>query len=305
MPLIDIGDLSLWYDIVQGPRADPIATPAVMIQGLGMQATEWPETLIAELAATRRVILLDNRDAGLSQAFGPDIDPALTMEDFPGHGPLREPPPYTLREMAADVIGLLDALTIPTAHMVGFSMGGMIAQVLAAEAPSRVASLVGLMTSAGQAWIDSTPAADRMMRQSILFQPDRDRLIAEMLAAEEVYAGRSPLPSLASRRTAVCQSIARAYRPAGIWRQACAMRASGERAARLRAITAPVLMFHGEDDPVIALRQASLAKTVMPQTEFNELGATGHVLTEQNSEIVAPEINSFWRRHESSASRPC
>jgi pimeloyl-ACP methyl ester carboxylesterase len=296
MPLIDVGGLSLWYDIVQGPGADPDATPVLMIQGLGMQASEWPTTLIANLATERQVILVDNRDAGLSQLFGPATDPALTLDDFPSHRPLPKPARYALADMADDMSRLLAAIGVKRTHVVGFSMGGMIAQILAARAAPQVATLTGLMTSAGQAWLASTQAADRMMRRSILFEPDQDKLVAEMLAAEEIYAGRAPLADPELRRAATSQSLARAYRPAGIWRQACAMRAAGDRRALLRNIRSPVLMFHGEDDPVIDLRQASDVKSILPQTDFRELSAIGHILTEGIAEIMTPTIKKFWRK---------
>lgn len=298
MPLIDVGGVTLCYDTILGPTADPTATPVAMIQGLGMQLTEWPATLVNGLAAERPVILFDNRDAGLSQLFGPAVDPTLTMEDFPDHAPIRGNALYVLSDMAADVLCLLDALGIAKAHVIGFSMGGMIAQILAAQASPRVESLVGLMTSAGQAWLDCTKAADWMMRRSILFEPDRDRLVSQMLAAETVYAACSTLPDIDARHAAICQAITRAYRPAGIWRQARAMRAAGDRQALLGTIRVPVLMFHGEDDPVIDLNQASIANSVIPQTDFKKLTATGHILTEPIAEIVTPIIRKFWGQSE-------
>lgn len=294
MPFADLGGLSLCYDRVLGPHADRHAIPVLMIQGLGMQIPEWPAELISGLAAERQVVLFDNRDAGLSQLFGPAIDPSLTMGHFPGQAPLLARPPYTLHDMAQDVVQLLDFLNVDKAHLIGFSMGGMIGQIVAASAPSRVASLVGLMTSAGQQWLDCTADADHMMRQSILFEPHQDRLIAQMLAAEAVYAGRSPLPGVAARRAAIQQSFARAYRPAGTWRQARAMRATGSREVLLRAIRTPMLMLHGEDDPVISLAQAALVTTIVPHAAFKILDGTGHILTEQNAEEICRLIKNFW-----------
>ncbi|MBK8158061.1 MAG: alpha/beta hydrolase [Rhodospirillaceae bacterium] len=281
-----------------------MAIPAVMIQGLGMQASDWPGTLIAALAGDRRLIIFDNRDAGLSQLFGVATDQTLVPSTFPDHRPWPHPVAYTLFDMANDVVLLMNALNIGRVHLVGFSMGGMIAQITAAYHPSRVASLVGLMTSAGQPWIDSTAAADHMLRRSILFEHDEERLLEMWLEAEEIYAGPMSLPDWDTRRLALAQSVARAYRPAGIWRQACAMRASDDRQALLRTVTAPSLMIHGEEDPVIALRQALEARRLMPQTDFQVLGGTGHALTEENSTPLAASIKSFWAEtEESSASK--
>lgn len=297
MPLADLGGLSLWYDRVLGPEADPYATPVVMIQGLGMQASEWPAELINRLAAERQVVLFDNRDAGLSQLFGPATDPSLTMAHFPSQAPLLAPPPYTLHDMATDVVRLLDFLNVDKAHLIGFSMGGMIGQIVAASASSRVVSLVGLMTSFGQAWLDCTADADHMMRQSILFEPNQDRLITQMLAAEAVYAGCSPLPSDAARRAAIQLSLTRAYRPAATWRQACAMRATGSREGLLHTIGMPMLMLHGENDPIIAPAQAAHVTTIVPHAVFKILDDTGHILTEQNTVEIWRQINNFWRNN--------
>ncbi|WP_368412904.1 alpha/beta fold hydrolase [Dongia sp.] len=294
MPSLDLDGVSLWYECVQGPGANHTAIPAVMIQGLGMQASDWPSELVEELASDRRLFVFDNRDAGLSQLFGPAIDGNLMPNDFPDHRPSEHSAPYTLVDMADDVAKLLDAVNVGQAHLVGFSMGGMIAQIVAARHRSHVASLVGLMTSAGQAWLESSAVADQMLRQSIQFEPDHRRLLDMWLKAEEVYAGPTLLPDSAVRRQAIAQSIARAYRPAGIWRQACAMHATGDRQALLGTIVAPSLMIHGEEDPVIDLQQSRHAKTLMPQTEFRSLADTGHALTEDNAAPIADLSNSFW-----------
>lgn len=295
MPLMDLGGLSLWFDIIAGPQASATAIPVVMVQGLGMQAVEWPASLIERLATGRRVIIFDNRDAGLSQPFGPSVDPALRPDDFPGHQALAAPPPYTLDDMSDDALRLADALNIQRFHLIGFSMGGMIAQMTAAKAPDRITTLVGLMTSAGQTWLDSTAVADRMMRRSIVFEPDETCLIDQILAAEDIYAGGSALPPISQRMAAAKQSIARAYMPVAIWRQACAMRGTGDRTAILRGIQAPTLMLHGEDDPVISLQQAAVATTLIPRVAFAVLRKTGHVLTEQIGADIACAIEKFWR----------
>jgi proline iminopeptidase len=199
--------------------------------------------------------------------------------------------------MAADAIGLLDALGIAAAHMVGFSMGGMIAQILAALHADRTLSMTGLMTSSGQAWLESSAEADRMMRQSIVAAPDAQSLASMQLEAEEIYAGPSELPGRRERRKAIECAIARGHHSAGIWRQAIAMRAADDRRDLLRSIAAPVLMIHGQQDPVIALSQAAAIKETLPAASFIELSRTGHVLTEDNSPRIAAIISAFWNDH--------
>ncbi|WP_374312515.1 alpha/beta fold hydrolase [Dongia sp.] len=293
MPLIALDGLSLWYRYVAGQQ--PSKTPALLIQGLGMQATDWPEEIIATLVAERPVLVFDNRDSGLSQLFGRGSIETLTEKDFPGAEALTGPLAYSLSDMAEDAWRLLDALGISRIHLVGFSMGGMIAQVMAAVRPGRVASLTGLMTSAGQAWIESTPAADTMMRRSILLEGSQKQLADFMLAAEDIYAGPTLLPPEEARRRAIRQALARGHHPAGIWRQARAMRAAGERRSLLAAIVAPTLMLHGAADPVIAPAQAAAIKDILPAATFVELWATGHILTEANAAAIAAKVREFWR----------
>lgn len=293
MPLITLDGLSLWYRYVAGLQ--PSMAPALLIQGLGMQATDWPEALIATIAAERPVLVFDNRDSGLSQLFGRGSIETLTEKDFPGAEALTGPLAYSLSDMAEDAWRLLDGLGLQRVHLVGFSMGGMIAQLMAATRPSRVASLTGLMTSAGQAWVESSPAADGMMRRSVLHDGNQKHLAEFMLAAEDVYAGPTLLPQVELRRRAVRQALARGHHPAGIWRQARAMRAAGERRSLLAAIVAPTLMLHGAQDPVIALAQAAAIKDILPVATFIELEATGHILTEANAPGIAALIRGFWR----------
>lgn len=259
-----------------------------------MQATDWPAALLSSLASKRPLILFDNRDAGLSQLFGPRQDAKLREDAFPGWDEPVGQPPYTLFDMAADAVHLLDALGIPAAHLVGFSMGGMIAQIVGARHADRILSVTGLMTSAGQAWLESTADADRMMRHSIVNEPDPASLIDLQLLAEEIYAGPSQLTDRVNRHQAIRDALARGHHSAGIWRQSVAMRATGDRQDLLRWLTAPLLMMHGRQDPVVAFAQAAAIVELLPDTRFIELSQTGHVLTENNSLLIAGTISAFW-----------
>ncbi|MDY0873320.1 alpha/beta fold hydrolase [Dongia rigui] len=292
LPHLDLDGVTLWYDTVPSPNSD--APPALLIQGLGMQATDWPASLLSSLASTRPLILFDNRDAGLSQLFGPQHDPELREEAFPGWNQPSGHPPYTLFDMAADTIRLLDALEIPTAHLAGFSMGGMIAQILGAQHPDRVSSVSGLMTSAGQDWLNSTAEADRMMRRSIVQVADQESLVDFFLAAEEVFAGPSLIGDRSTRYQATLAALSRGHHTAGIWRQALAMRATGDRRHLLGGTTVPLLMVHGREDPVIAFTQAAAITELRQDACFIELSQTGHVLTEDNGGCVAGIISAFW-----------
>ncbi|HVZ01049.1 MAG TPA: alpha/beta fold hydrolase [Dongiaceae bacterium] len=256
---------------------DGRAPPVLLIQGLGQQLIDWPGELIAALAANRRVILCDNRDAGLSPLFGPAADPALTESDFPeSDGSAAAGAPYTLHDMAEDARAVLDRLGIERADVVGYSMGGMIAQILAAEHPARVRRLVSLMSSDGAPAIDATPRAWQAMARSITCRGERERRIDMLTDDAAVYRG----PHLAFDRGEVRRHVAaaldRADRPAGILRQALAVGGSGDRRALLPRIACPTLVVHGSDDPVIACAQGRRAAALIPAARLEILDRAGH-----------------------------
>lgn len=294
MSVFEVGALSFWFDNLTIETAQGDTLPVLLIQGLGMQASEWPCPLLKGITTTRRAIVFDNRDVGLSSLCGPAIDPALKPEDFPGWQSLPRPPAYDLAAMAADALAVLDTCEIPRAHLIGYSMGGMVAQMLAAQAPHRIASIVGLMTSSGQPWLEMQAGAEAHMRRSILYEPDPDQRIQQALAAEAAYAGNLALPDIEIRRAAASASLARAYRPAGIWRQACAMRAGGDRQAILRRITAPYLGIHGAEDPVISLSQFMTIRDLIPHARQHVVPQAGHLPLDNLAGAVMPVIDAFW-----------
>ena len=249
MPQATVSDnVSIAYDTF-GEPSDP---PVLLVIGLGAQSIGWHEDFCAMLAGRGRyVIRYDNRDSGLSTRFdqhpvdvgqfiaavrGGDLDAARAMV------------PYSLRDMAEDGLGLLTALGIEQAHVVGSSMGGMIAQTMAIAHPDRVLTLTSMMSSTGEpAYGQSTPAA-----QQALFAPrpsDRAGYIAaaerELTWSSRRYASPEAIRELAAR------SYDRAYYPTGVGRQIGAMTLAGSRADALRALTVPTLVIHGLDDTLI------------------------------------------------------
>ena len=247
-----------------------------MLQGLGQQLTDWPGELIAALAARHRVILCDNRDAGLSPLVGPAFDPTLTEADFPSADTPPGDPPYTLHDMAEDSVAVLDRLNVARAHVIGYSMGGMIAQILGARHPARMRGLVSLMSSDGAPWIAATPAALAAMARSVTCCGDPQSRIDGLVEDAAVYRGPHLAFDRADARRHVAAALARADRPAGILRQAMAMRASGDRRDLLRRIACPTLVVHGTDDPVIALEQGRAAAVLIPQARLEILDHAGH-----------------------------
>ncbi len=250
----------------------------LMIQGLGMQLTDWPRALLAALSQHYRLVVFDNRDYGRSSLHGPAIDSALRESDFPFASVPPGQAPYSLHDMAADAFGLMDMLRIERAHVLGFSMGGMIAQIMAAQHPDRVCSLVSLMSSGGQAALPANGPGSRALAQMIVHVADRVRLIQHMIAAQRIWAG----PHHEIERKTVARhlelSYRRCYRPAGIHRQALAHASAGDRSDLLQRIRCPSLVIHGEADPIIPSSFAETAARLIAGSRLIMLPDAAHDL---------------------------
>jgi pimeloyl-ACP methyl ester carboxylesterase len=231
---------------------DPADPAILLIMGFGTQLLGWDAGFCRLLAAQGcYVIRYDNRDCGLSTKHHDtpvnlmDLISAVTSGDFDRALAMA---PYSLRDMASDGLGLLQQLGIERAHVVGSSMGGMIAQKMAIEFPDRVLSLTSMMSSTGEPeYGQSTPEA-----QQVLFSPrpaDRDGYIAaaerDLVWASRRYGDPAELRALAAA------SYDRSYYPAGVPRQLAAMILDGSRADGLVALDTPTLVIHGQDDTLI------------------------------------------------------
>ncbi|MFE3682138.1 alpha/beta fold hydrolase [Streptomyces sp. NPDC059095] len=249
MPNVDVSPgLSLSYESFGDP-ADPAV---LLVMGFGTQMLGWHEDFCQALADRGRyVIRYDNRDCGLSTKFD---DHPVDMGEFiaaVGSGDIATAlamVPYRLDDMADDGLGLLTALGIERAHLVGASMGGMIAQAMAIRSPERVLSLTSMMSSTGESeYGRSSPEA-----QAVLFSPrptDRDGYVAA--AERELVWASQRYGDAAALREQAAAAYDRAYYPAGIGRQLGAMILSGSRADALRELRVPTLVIHGLDDTLI------------------------------------------------------
>ncbi|MFO1268992.1 MAG: alpha/beta fold hydrolase [Rubrivivax sp.] len=260
----------------QGPAG---GEPLLLIMGLGMQLIAWPDELVAELVARGfRVLRIDNRDAGLSTSLDhlgvPNVGWAALRHAL--HLPVHAP--YTLADMAADTLGVLDALGLASVHVCAASMGGMVAQHLAAQHPERVRSLTLMMTSTGAR---SLPQARLHVRQALLSRP-RSQSEADIVAHLERIVGviGSPAfpPSPERLRERLLASVRRAWRPAGTMRQLVAIAADGDRSALVQGIRVPTRIIHGEADPLVPVAAGhDLAKRV-PGAEADFIAGMGHDL---------------------------
>ena len=233
----------------QGPAS---AEPLLLIMGLGMQLVGWPDELVQLLVSRGfRVIRLDNRDAGLSQGFDHLGVPNLALAALRHALRLPVKAPYSVADMAADALGVLHALGLPQAHVCGASMGGMIAQHLAARHPQRVRSLALMMTTTGARRL---PQPGWPVRRVLLSRPDgRDpeAVVRHLEHLLGVIGSPAYPPDPERLRQRLRSSVQRAWRPAGTARQLAAIVADGDRTPLLARITAPTAVIHGTADPLV------------------------------------------------------
>lgn len=259
-----------------GPRD---GEPLLLVMGLAMQLVAWPDELLAELHRRGfRVIRFDNRDIGLSQYFDHLGVPSLAWAGvrYALRLPLRAP--YTLADMAEDTVGVLDALGIARAHLCGASMGGMIAQHVAARHPQRVRSLALLMTTSGDR---ALPPPARPVQRAMLRRPSAHDPAAALEHMHRLLTmisspGYRPDPEELRRR--IRRAMQRAFHPEGATRQLIAVAADGDRSRLLRRIVAPTRVMHGRDDPLVPLAAAHDLVAKIAHAEIEVVPGWGHDL---------------------------
>jgi pimeloyl-ACP methyl ester carboxylesterase len=260
----------------QGPRN---AEPVLLVMGLGMQLIGWPDELVALLLQRGfRVIRFDNRDAGLSQGFDHLGVPNLAWAGLRYTLGLKVKAPYAIADMAADALGVMDALGIRQAHVCGASMGGMIAQHLAAKHPQRVKSLVLMMTTSGSRRL---PQAAPRVRRALLSRPDgRDpaAVVAHLTRLLTLIGSPGYRPEPARLQERLRASVSRAWRPAGTARQITAVAADGDRSALLGRISAPTRVIHGHDDPLVPVASGHDLVARIPGAVADIVPGMGHDL---------------------------
>jgi pimeloyl-ACP methyl ester carboxylesterase len=230
----------------------PAGEPLLLIMGLGMQLTGWPQELVQLLVSRGfRVLRLDNRDAGLSQGFDHLGVPSLPWAGLRHMVGMKVPTAYTVADMAADALGVLDALGIQRAHICGASMGGMIAQHIAAKHPERVKSLTLWMTTSGARKL---PQADLKVQRALMSRPsgaNTDAVVSHLQRLLALIGSPAYPADPALLLPRLHASVQRAYRPKGTARQLVAVVADGDRTPMLSKIKAPTLVIHGEADPLV------------------------------------------------------
>jgi pimeloyl-ACP methyl ester carboxylesterase len=277
MPKVPANGIEIEYETF-GPEG---GEPLLLIMGLGQQLTRWPVSLIDSLVGEGfRVIRFDNRDIGRSTWFDAAVTPDLPTVFTALAGRMDPGAPYLLADMADDAAGLLDALGIARAHVAGVSMGGMIGQMLAARHPAKVLSLVSVMSTTGNpALPPATPEA-----QAVLFSrpaaTDLESLTEHSLKAQIAIQSPAWPVNPETERPLLRAGIQRAYHPMGVLRQMIAVIASGDRREALKTITAPTVVLHGADDPLVPVDGGKDTAATIPGAELRIIDGMGHDLPE-------------------------
>ncbi len=296
MPQAKANGIQLEYETF-GRAGDP---PLLLIMGLGAQMVLWDEEFCEALAERRHyVVRFDNRDVGLSTKLDHKGIPNVLAMMQPGAD--RSSAPYTLDDMADDAAGLLDALRMESAHVVGASMGGMIAQTVAYRHAPRVRSLVSIMSSTGNPALP--PAKPEAMAVLMTPRPlDRESNVeASVKAARVIGSPGFPFDEARVRRRAAMM-YDRSFAPLGIARQMAAIFAHGNRAPRLAAVKAPTLVIHGLADPLVPVEGGRDTAKSIPGAALLEIEGMGHDLPPALWTRLADAIASHTRKAE--AARP-
>ena len=258
MPRAKNGSVELEYETFGGAEAPAI----LLINGLGSQMTRWPVEFCERLAGKGyRVIRFDNRDVGKSTWFDPGDA-------------------YTLSDMAADAVAVLDAAGVAKAHVAGMSMGGMIAQLVAIEHPGRVLSLTSIMSATGApGTMDPAPAASKVLSAPAPDPKlDFEAFVAHGVKNAQIIGSPAYPFEEAALRQRVIDEYERAFTPTASQRQMAAIRADGDRTERLRKLNVPTVVLHGADDPLVQVIGGEATAQAIPGAELRVVPGMGHNL---------------------------
>lgn len=289
---VKVGDIEIVYDTF----GDPSAPPLLLIMGLGSQMILWENAFCKAIASQGYwVIRFDNRDVGLSTKLDdagiPNLFALLQGETVEV--------PYKLSDMASDAVGLLDALNVDSAHVVGASMGGMIAQTMAINYPDRIRTLTSIMSSTGNS---DLPQPKPEVASILITTPpsDRDEYIEYELKLWRMLNGPKfpPDENYVRERSAIAYD--RSYYPQGTGRQFAAILASGSRKEALKKLKTPTLVIHGDADPLVPIEGGRDTAEAIPGADLLIIEGMGHGIPVQ----VAPRIIEAIVRHAANRSKP-
>jgi pimeloyl-ACP methyl ester carboxylesterase len=286
--IVRVHGLELAYEVHGGD-----GLPLLLVGGLGAQLAGWhPDLLAALVRRGFQVVVFDNRDSGLSTHLDhlgrPDLDEILA-----GRFDLA---PYGLGDLAADALGLLDALGIDSAHLLGNSMGGMIAQVAALTAPERVRSLTSVMSHPGDHRVQPTDEAIGLFLRPA--PRDLEQAVAAAVQAQRVLGSPEFAPDDAWVRQRTERYWQRGGSPDGALRQLAALIVAPDRTAELARLRTPTLVVHGGADPLVPVIGGRLTAAAIPAAELLEIDGMGHELPRPVWERILDKIDDVVARGE-------
>ncbi len=290
MPTLHANGIRIAFDTA----GDPKAAPLLLIHGLGMQLTDWPDEFVEGLVDLGfYVIRFDHRDSGLSTKFDAFGTPSLAIAR--ARAALRLPlrPGYTVDDMADDAIGVLSALGVARAHVVGVSaLGGIVAQRMTARYPRRVITLTAVNATSGRRGLPGPAAPIRQALRARLPDPaDLEGVIEQAIGLLRALGSPSyPTPERLLRRR-VARSMRRNYCPGGTARQLLALMAAGDGSSALAGIATPTLVIHGAADPLVPSACGADLAACIPDARFESIEGMGHDVPPQLVERILALID--------------
>lgn len=291
---VEANGLTLHYE----ERGNPDGEPLVLVMGLAAQMTLWPEPLLDAYAeAGFRVIRFDNRDIGLSSEISEPLEGAPHMAMLRYKLGWSVMAPYRLEDMADDLGGLMDALGVESAHLVGVSMGGMISQIFSASAPHRVRSLTLIMTSTNSPGLPMpNPKVIWGLNGGGIKGHHEEAAVARSVAFwKTIQSPRYPREE-DELAESIRENYRRSYRPKGILRQMRAIMATGSLVDYTQRIVVPTRIIHGTEDPLVKPAAARQLRKLIRHSEVCWFKGMGHDLPEPLFEDFVEQTYQVSRR---------
>lgn len=291
LPTAHVNDIDIEYDTLGNPDGEPI----LLIMGLGMQLVSWPESFCDALVKQGfRLIRIDNRDSGLSTKLSHLGEPNVLMALLKLMLRLPLKAGYLLDDMASDAVGVLDALGIEKAHVVGVSMGGMIGQIVAARYPERTLSLTSIMSTSGRRGLpEPTKDARKVLFRRPPIEKGVDAVTWHFVQTVQIIGSREFMPADDTLYQRIRIGVERSLEPVGTTRQLLAIAASGDRVELLKQVRVPTLVIHGKNDPLMPVECGRDTARLVPGAVMKEVDGMGHDLPD----ALMPQITQWIGEH--------